>query len=57
LFGKSGLISPLVEADGLVRVDRFTEGLYQGEIVDVIPFHFIGALRSPVRGGPGGGLD
>ncbi|MFP3928939.1 MAG: gephyrin-like molybdotransferase Glp [Desulfobacteraceae bacterium] len=57
LFGKSGLISPLVEADGLVRVDRFTEGLYQGEIVDVIPFHFIGALRSPVRGVPEGGLD
>jgi molybdopterin molybdotransferase len=35
LFGKSGLISPLIEADGLVRVDRFTEGLYQGERVVV----------------------
>jgi molybdopterin molybdotransferase len=35
LFGKSGLISPLVDADGLVRVDRFTEGLYQGDSVTV----------------------
>lgn len=35
LFGKSGLISPLVDADGLVRVDRFTEGLYQGDSVTI----------------------
>lgn len=35
LFGKSGLISPLAEADGLLRVDRFTEGLYQGDSVTV----------------------
>ena len=35
LFGKSGLISPLVDADGLVCVDRFTEGLYQGDSVTV----------------------
>lgn len=35
LFGKSGLISPLLEADGLVRVDRFTEGLYRGDTVTV----------------------
>lgn len=35
LFGKSGLISPLARADGLVRVDRFTEGLYQGDRVRV----------------------
>ncbi|MFO7784264.1 MAG: gephyrin-like molybdotransferase Glp [Thermodesulfobacteriota bacterium] len=35
LFGKSGLISPLLEADGLVRVDRFTEGLYRGDRVTV----------------------
>ncbi len=39
LFGKSGLISPLAKADGLVRVDRFTEGLYQGERVTVKLFH------------------
>lgn len=36
IFGKSGLISTLVEADGLVRVDRNTEGLYQDQTVQVI---------------------
>jgi molybdopterin molybdotransferase len=35
IFGKSGLISTLVEASGLVKVDRNTEGLYQGDIVSV----------------------
>jgi len=35
IFGKSGLISPLAEADGLVRIDRFTEGLYRGDRVTV----------------------
>lgn len=38
IFGKSGLISTLVEADGLVRVDRNTEGLYKGQPVRVMPF-------------------
>ena len=36
IFGKSGLISTLVEADGLLRVDRNTEGLYQGDTVEVM---------------------
>jgi len=36
IFGKSGLISTLVEADGLLRVERNTEGLYQGDTVDVM---------------------
>jgi molybdopterin molybdotransferase len=36
VFGKSGLISTLVEADGLVRVDRNTEGLYAGDKVKVL---------------------
>ncbi|MBN2124478.1 MAG: hypothetical protein JW821_09320, partial [Deltaproteobacteria bacterium] len=36
IFGKSGLISTLVEADGLVRVDRNTEGLYQDHPVKVM---------------------
>ena len=36
IFGKSGLISTLVEADGLVRVERNTEGLYEGERVKVL---------------------
>jgi molybdopterin molybdotransferase len=38
IFGKSGLISTLVDADGLVRVDRNTEGLYEGERVKVLLF-------------------
>ena len=44
IFGKSGLISTLVEADGLVRVERNTEGLYKGERVRVLFIH-------PERGG------
>jgi molybdopterin molybdotransferase len=39
VFGKSGLISTLVEAHGLVRIDRNSEGLYQGQIVDVMLFN------------------
>jgi molybdopterin molybdotransferase len=35
IFGKSGLISTLVEADGLVKVGIHQEGLYEGEIVTV----------------------
>lgn len=38
IFGKSGLISTLVEADGLVRIDMNTEGLYEGDKIDVILF-------------------
>jgi len=38
IFGKSGLISTLVEADGLLRVDRNREGLYQDETVQVMVF-------------------
>ena len=40
IFGKSGLISTLVEAHGLVKIDRNTEGLYQGQLVDVMLFKF-----------------
>jgi molybdopterin molybdotransferase len=36
IFGKSGLISTLVEADGLLHVDRNVEGLYRGEVVEVM---------------------
>ncbi len=36
IYGKSGLISTLVEADGLVRVDRNTEGLYENQMVQVL---------------------
>ena len=38
IFGKSGLISTLVEADGLVKIDRNTEGFYKGQTVSVILF-------------------
>lgn len=38
IFGKSGLISTLVEADGLVKIDRNTEGLYKGQTVNVMLF-------------------
>jgi len=46
VFGKSGLISTLVEADGLIRIDMNTEGLYQGDKVKVMLFNFVdGGLR------------
>lgn len=45
IFGKSGLISTLVEAHGLVKIDRNTEGLYQGQIVPVMLF-------KPMKGKP-----
>jgi molybdopterin molybdotransferase len=46
VFGKSGLISTLVEADGLIRIDMNTEGLYQGDRVKVMLFNFVdGGLR------------
>ena len=38
VFGKSGLISTLVDADGLIRVDINTEGLYNNQKVKVILF-------------------
>jgi molybdopterin molybdotransferase len=38
IFGKSGLISTLVEADGLLRVERNREGLYQDQDVKVMVF-------------------
>ncbi len=38
IFGKSGLISILVESDGLIRVGMNTEGLYEGDLVGVMLF-------------------
>lgn len=38
ILGKSGLISTLVRSDGLVRIDRFTEGKEKGEWVEVMLF-------------------
>jgi len=36
IFGKSGLISTLVEADGLIRIDINAEGVYEGQRVTVL---------------------
>jgi molybdopterin molybdotransferase len=36
VFGKSGLLSTLVQGDGLIHIDRNTEGLYKGQQVEVI---------------------
>jgi molybdopterin molybdotransferase len=36
IFGKSGLISTLVASDGLLRIEMNTEGLYQGDWVQVL---------------------
>lgn len=36
ILGKSGLISTLLRADGVVRVDASKSGLYKDELVDVI---------------------
>jgi len=44
VFGKSGLISTLVDSDGLVKIDMNTEGLYQGQIVKVMLFRQGGLL-------------
>ena len=38
IFGKSGLISTLAEADGLIQIPMNTEGLYQGHKVMVVSF-------------------
>ncbi len=38
LMGKSGLISTMVKAQGLLRIDIHTEGLEKGEMVDVLLF-------------------
>jgi molybdopterin molybdotransferase len=35
VLGKSGLISTLVAADGLIRIDLNSEGAYEGELVEV----------------------
>jgi len=38
ILGKSGLISTMIEADGLIRIDMNTEGLYRGDTVQVRMF-------------------
>jgi molybdopterin molybdotransferase len=38
ILGKSGLLSTMVQADGLIEIDINTEGLDKGAAVSVIPF-------------------
>jgi molybdopterin molybdotransferase len=38
IFGKSGILSTMVRADGIIRIDQHCEGLEKGESVDVILF-------------------
>ena len=38
VYGKSGLLNPLIKANGLLVVDRDTEGLDMGELAEVILF-------------------
>jgi molybdopterin molybdotransferase len=38
VLGKSGLISTMIAADGLIRIDLNSEGLDKGELVEVFPF-------------------
>ncbi len=35
IFGRSGLLSPMVKAEALIRIPQNTEGLYQGELAEV----------------------
>lgn len=46
VFGKSGLISTLVNSDGLLKVDLNKEGLYQGQNVKVMVFDRCGGSGS-----------
>ncbi len=39
LFGKSASISSLADADGLLEIAAGVEGVVQGEVVSVIPWH------------------
>ncbi|MDP2992416.1 MAG: molybdopterin molybdenumtransferase MoeA, partial [Deltaproteobacteria bacterium] len=38
VFGKSGLISTMTKADGLIKIDMNTEGLDKDSLVDVYLF-------------------
>ncbi|MFZ5758103.1 MAG: gephyrin-like molybdotransferase Glp [Thermodesulfobacteriota bacterium] len=38
VYGKSGLLKPLVAADGMLKIDRDCEGLDQGEQAEVLLF-------------------
>ncbi|MDY6904382.1 MAG: molybdopterin molybdotransferase MoeA [Thermodesulfobacteriota bacterium] len=38
VFGKSGLINTMVQADGLIAIDADSEGINKGDVVNVIKF-------------------
>jgi molybdopterin molybdotransferase len=38
VFGKSGLITSLVSADGFVHIKRGVEGLAKGQVVEIVYF-------------------
>jgi len=38
ITGKSSLITTLVQADGFIKIDTYSEGLNKGEIIEVIVF-------------------
>ena len=38
IYGKSGLLTPLVKADGLLVIDRDSEGLDKGAAAKVLLF-------------------
>jgi molybdopterin molybdotransferase len=38
LFGKSGLISTLVKAHGILRIPEDSEGAYNGEDIEIMPY-------------------
>ena len=45
VLGKSGLIHTMVKADGLVRIDKNTEGLDKGTIVEVALLDIISLVK------------
>jgi molybdopterin molybdotransferase len=36
IFGKSGMLSTMVKADGIIRIPMNVEGFSKGEIVEII---------------------
>jgi molybdopterin molybdotransferase len=39
VFGKSGLISTLVDAHGLIRIERNSEGVFRGKVIMAMLFN------------------
>jgi molybdopterin molybdotransferase len=43
VFGKSGSLSTMIKSNALIRIDMYSEGVQEGEIVEVWPF----LMKSP----------